>query len=116
VLEDVRTRATLRIRAGSAPHRFVGIWGVVVEGRVFVRSWNDKADGWYRAWRADPVGAIEVAGRAIVARARPVRGEKLLDAISAAYLEKYWRPGSLRYSKGMNEPARRATTLELVPA
>ena len=115
VLDQIECRASLRIRAGSAKHRFVGIWAVVVNGRVFVRSWNDKPDGWYRAWRGDPVGAIEVATCEITVRAKAVRGEKLLDAISAAYREKYTGPGSRKYAEGVDEAARRKTTLELTP-
>ena len=113
VLDAIERRASLRIRAGSAKHRFLGIWAVVVNGRVFVRSWNDKPNGWYRAWREDPLGAIEVADREIAVHAKPVRGEKLLDAIGAAYREKYTGPGSRKFAEGMDEPARRKTTLEL---
>ena len=115
VLDAIESRASLRIRAGSAKHRFLGIWAVVVDGRVFVRSWNDKPDGWYRAWREDPIGAIEVEKREITVRARPVRGEKLLAAIGAAYREKYTGPGSRKFAEGMDDPARRQTTLELTP-
>lgn len=116
VLEVIENRAALRIRAGSAKHRFLGIWAVVVNGRVFVRSWNDQPNGWYRAWREDPLGAIEVEKRELAVRAKPVRGEKLLDAISAAYREKYTGPGSRKFAEGMDEPARRKTTLELTAA
>ena len=38
----------LGIRAGSGPHRFIGLWVVVVQHRVFVRSWSRTAGGWYR--------------------------------------------------------------------
>ncbi len=115
ILDAIEHRPSLRIRAGSAKHRFLGIWAVVVNGHVFVRSWNDKPDGWYRAWREDPLGAIEVATREVAVRAKPVRGEKLLDAIGAAYREKYTGPGSRKFAEGMDEPARRKTTLELTP-
>lgn len=115
VLAAVRAKASLKVRAGRASHRFLGIWAVVVDARIFVRSWNDKPAGWYRAWRADPEGAILVGKRELTVRAVPVRSERLKDKVSAAYLEKYWRPASLAYSRGMDAPARRATTLELVP-
>jgi len=46
----------LAIRAGTEPHRFIGIWAVVVDGRVFVRSWSLKPRSWYRTFREDPVG------------------------------------------------------------
>jgi len=48
----------LYIRTGD--HRFIPIWVVVVSGRVIVRSWNDRADGWYRAFLASPCGAIQI--------------------------------------------------------
>jgi hypothetical protein len=41
-------------------HRFIGIWFVVVEERVFVRSWSVKPDGWYRAFLSESRGVIKV--------------------------------------------------------
>ena len=53
------------IRAGTrSDHRFIGIWAVVVDGRVFARSWTQKADGWYRTLLADPLGTVQVFGSA----------------------------------------------------
>jgi len=68
----------LRIRAGGeAAHRFLGIWVVVVRGRVFVRPWNDEQTGWRQAFLADPGhrGAIrlEKDGPDFPVRARPAR-------------------------------------------
>ena len=38
----------LGIRAGArSDHRFIGVWPVVVDGRVYVRSWTLKPTGWY---------------------------------------------------------------------
>ena len=115
LLRTIAERASLRVRAGEAPHRFLGIWAVVVDGRVFVRSWRDQPDGWYRAWRLDPIGAIQVGARELMVLAVPVRGEKILAEVSRAYLEKYQGPGSRSYAVGMDAPARRRTTLELRP-
>jgi hypothetical protein len=39
----------LRIRAGTGAHRFIGIWFVVVDGRVMVRSWSIRPEGWIAA-------------------------------------------------------------------
>ena len=104
----------LRIRAGDA-HRFIGIWVVVVDGRAFVRSWSVGAGGWYRAFRDDPRGAIELNKRARAIRAVPVTGARLLAAIDAAYLEKYATPGSRKYAVDLGRAKSRATTLELIP-
>ena len=38
LIASLDAAASLRIRAGAAPHRFIRIWVVVVNGRAFVRS------------------------------------------------------------------------------
>jgi hypothetical protein len=106
----------LGVKAGArSDHRFTGVWTVVVGGRVFARSWTLNATGWYRVFLADPLGTIQVGERQVRVRARPVRGERLLDAIDAAYAEKYHTPASLKWVRGFRRPSRRKATLELVP-
>jgi hypothetical protein len=58
----IRDSEILGIRAGTKPHRIIGIWAVVVEGRVFVRSYSLKPRSWWRTFREDPRGVIEVNG------------------------------------------------------
>jgi hypothetical protein len=83
---------------------------------VFVRSWNDKPTGWYRAFRTEPVGSIQVDGREIAVRALPTRSERLRAAVTVAYGEKYNTKASQKWVTGFAEPERAAVTLELVPA
>ena len=111
----IRDGKILGIRAGSQPHRFIGIWAVVVEGRVFVRSWSLKARSWYRAFLEEPRGAINVDGRELPVRAVRTRSERLKDAVDRAYLEKYKTPGSIKYARDMGRKKSRDTTTELVP-
>src|SRR5262245_22105789 len=115
-LEELAKAKILGVRAG-AEHRYTGVWVVVVEGRVFVRSWswNDKPTGWYRAFRAQPLGSIQVAGREIAVRARQLRGDRLRDAVTRAYAGKYNTKASEKWVRGFAEPSRAATTLELLP-
>jgi hypothetical protein len=115
ILATVHQSKILGLRAGAQSHRFIGVWVVVVRGRVFVRSWNNKPDGWYRVFLREPHGMIQVAGREIRVRARQTRGERLLKAIDAAYREKYPTPGSRKYVEGLARARRRATTTELAP-
>ena len=105
----------LRIRAGTGRHRFIGIWFVVVNERVFVRSWSAKPQGWYRTFRKEPRGAVQVAGHKIPVRAVAIGNKTLRNAIDLAYLEKYNTPGARRYAKDLGSAKSRATTLELVP-
>jgi hypothetical protein len=114
-LGELADARILGVRAG-AEHRYTGVWVVVVEGRAFVRSWNDKPTGWYRAFRAEPLGSIQLAGREVPVRARQTRGGRLLDAVTRAYAGKYPTKASEKWVRGFAEPHRAATTLELVPA
>ena len=103
------------IRAGVRPHRFIAIWAVVVDGRVFVRSWDARPGGWYDTLLEDPRGVLQAGERTVRVRARRVHGDRLLEAINAAYAAKYKTPGSLKYVRGFARPPRRTRTLELIP-
>jgi hypothetical protein len=103
----------LYIRSGD--HRFIPIWVVVVDGRVIVRSWNDKADGWYRAFLSHPRGAVRMENREVAVRAARLRSSWLNDAADAAYAGKYTTKANLKYVEGFKHPTRKANTLELLP-
>ncbi len=115
IVAAIRDEKILRIRAGTGDHRFIGIWAVVVEGRVFVRSWSIKPRSWYRTFLEEPRGAILIGGREIPVRAVRTRSERLKDAIDEAYLQKYDTRASLKYARDLGRPKSRATTTELVP-
>ena len=114
-LSAIREGKILGIRAGTKPHRIIGIWVVVVEGRVFVRSWSLKPRSWYRTLLEEPRGVIEVDGRKIPVRAIFTRSERLKTAVDRAYREKYHTPGSLHFVNGFRIKKRRDTTTELAP-
>lgn len=106
----------LGIRAGSGDHRFIGVWVVVVDGRVFIRSWGVKKKSWYQAFRDDPVGVMQAAGRELKIRAVTNVAERTKAAVDAAYAEKYDTPGAIQYVRGFaRSQRRRDTTTELVP-
>ena len=116
VLTVIRDGKILGIRAGTKPHRIIGIWVVVVENRVFVRSWSLKQRSWYRTFLEEPRGIIVVEGREIPVRAVFTRSERLKTAVDRAYREKYNTPGSLHFVRGFAHKKRRDTTTELVPS
>jgi hypothetical protein len=115
VVAALRKDKLLAIRAGVAPHRFIGIWAVVVEGRVFARSWSLKPRSWWRTFLEDTRGSIQVAGRKIPVRAVHTRSERLKDAVSRAYLAKYGTGWSLKFARDLGRAKSRATTTELLP-
>ena len=115
VVAAIHEGPILGIRAGTQPHRVIGIWAVVVEGRVFVRSWSLKPQSWYRTFLEEPRGIVQAAGRTIAVRAVRTRSERLKDAIDRAYLEKYHTPGAVKFARDLGRAKSRATTTELVP-
>jgi hypothetical protein len=115
VLATLRRDKILGIRAGTdSTHRVIGIWVVVVEGRVFVRSWGMKPHSWWRTLVEDPYGNIFLGEQEIPIRAIQTQSERLKDLVSAAYKEKYNTPGSVQYVKDMSRKKSRDTTTELV--
>lgn len=116
VLDAIAKDMVIGIRAGRAPHRFIGIWAVVADGRVFVRSWSRKERGWWRTFLVEPRGRITVGTRELAVRAVQTRSERAKAAVDAAYLGKYATPSARKYVRDLNRPPGRDTTTELVPA
>ena len=115
VLVFVADHSIIGIQAGTRPHRVIGIWAVVVERRVFIRSWTVKKEGWFRTFLEEPRGTLHVDGKKLRVRAVHTRSERLKDAVSRAYERKYDTPGSIQYVKDLRRARSRNATIELVP-
>jgi len=116
ILERIRNEKILGLRAGrESAHRVIGVWPIVVEGRVFIRSWSMKPRSWWRTFLEDPYGSIFVGDQDLQIRAIQTRSERLKDLVSQAYKEKYNTPGSIQFVKDMSRKKSRDTTTELVP-
>jgi hypothetical protein len=106
----------LGVRAGTrSTHRFTGIWPVVIDGRVFGRSWSLKPGGWYRTFLEDRRGTIQVGSREIPVRAVVVRSERIREAVERAYAAKYTTPASTKFVRGFRARRRREATIEFAP-
>jgi hypothetical protein len=112
---DVFNRSKiLGVRSGS-DHKYTGVWVVVVNGRVYARSWNDKPTGWFRAFKREPEGWAQVGGLELPVRASFPRSAQVLGAVTDAFARKYDTKASRKWVEGFAEPARQLTTVELVP-
>ena len=104
------------IRAGAkSDHKFRGVWPIVVDGRLFARSWTQGRGGWFQTFLEDPLGVIQVGDREVRVRAIRVKGERIRDKIEDAYAEKYDTKASQKYVRGFRSARRRDTTTEFVP-
>ena len=114
IVEAFRSAKIMGVRAG-AEHRYTGVWVVVVDGRVFARSWNDKPTGWFQAFRKQSSGMVQVGDLELQVRGKMVRSARLRDAVTAAFGEKYPTKGSRKWVEGFAEPERVANTIEFIP-
>ncbi|HEV8134501.1 MAG TPA: DUF2255 family protein [Pyrinomonadaceae bacterium] len=113
VIEAIGKSKILGVRSGTE-HRYTGVWVVVVNNRVFVRSWNDKPTGWFRAFQKEATGTIQIGDLEVSVRGKLVRSPRIRDAVTLALGEKYSTKGSLKWVEGFTEPSRVLTTLEFV--
>lgn len=117
VIATLHVEKILGIRAGSgSTHKVIGVWVVVLDERVFVRSYKLKPGGWWDTFRKDPYGEIFVTNRkrGIKVRAVLVKSETIKEMVSAAYKEKYNTPGSVGYVTEMSRSPSRDATVELL--
>ena len=116
VIAAAADASIMGIRAGAkTDHRYIGVWPIVVNGRLFARSWTMKKGGWWRSFLADPLGVIQVGDRQLRIRAIRVKSERLRDQIEEAYAHKYDTKASQKYVRGFRSRRRRETTTEFVP-
>jgi len=114
VVEAFRNAKILGVRAGTE-HRYTGVWVVVVDGRVFARSWNDKPTGWFQAFRKESSGMVQVGDLELPVRGKLVRSVRLRDAVTVAFGEKYPTKGSRKWVEGFADPERVVNTIEFIP-
>lgn len=114
VLAAIRKALVIGIRAGVKPHRFIAVWAVVAENRVFVRSWSHKPNSWHRVFLEEPRGVMQVGNQEFPIRTVQTRSDRLKDAVDRAYREKYKTPGSIKYARDLCRAKSRATTTELI--
>ena len=114
VVEAFRGAKIIGVRSGSE-HKYTGVWVVVVDDRIFARSWSDKPTGWFRAFKNEPTGSVQVGEREVRVQGKVVRSTKMRDAVTAAFAEKYPTKGSRQWVEGFAEPERVVNTLEFIP-
>ncbi len=116
ILTAIEARSLIGIKAGQERPDFLDIWMVVVDGRLFARSWGLKARSWYNTFLEDPQGAIRVGDAVYAVSAHPIAADDTIqDAINAAYLRKYDHGDNSFYAQGIIQPQHVAQTMELRP-
>jgi hypothetical protein len=113
IVDAFRNAKIIGARAGTE-HRYTGVWVVVVGDRVFARSWSDKPTGWFRAFKKEPLGTVQVGKIEVPVQAKQVSSARVRDSVTEAFAEKYNTKGSKQWVDGFREHQRAINTVEFV--
>jgi len=102
------------VRVGES-HRFIAVWAVVVDERVFARSWARSPQGWRAQIDDGDSVAVEIGGSQVRARARFTTDEPMNAKVDEAYRAKYHTKASAGYVADLTSGASRESTVEFLP-
>ncbi|HTS44476.1 MAG TPA: DUF2255 family protein [Puia sp.] len=118
ILDFIRQKEVIGVRTGVDRTKFTKIWMVVVDKRVFGRSYYLSERSWYAGFLEFKKGNIQ-CGNAIV----QVKGVKPKDlktittSVNKAYEQKYLvKAFNKKWVDGIKETERVARTMEFIPA
>lgn len=88
------------------------IWEVVVDNRLFVRTYFGISSRWYQAALNQKAGKIHAIGKVFDVRFEPIKDDALNQKIDDAYRVKY---SSSPYMRHMTDNSSRMATVEIIP-
>ncbi|RXM38945.1 DUF2255 domain-containing protein [Chryseobacterium sp. CH21] len=114
-LNYIQNNTIIGIKAGHQRPGFLEIWMVVVQNRIFARSWGLAERSWYNAFLEDSAGKIQCGETIYPIKAIiPEDINKLTDEINQAYLTKYNSGHNIQYSQGIIQEKHVTKTMEFI--
>lgn len=111
----IKTNTIIGIKAGQKRSEFLEIWMVVVQDRVFARSWGLAERSWYNTFLENPDGEIQCGETIYPIKALiPQDINDLTEEINEAYLTKYNTGHNIPYSQGIIREKHIAKTMEFI--
>lgn len=114
-LDYIKTNNLIGIKAGENRSTFLEIWMVVVNNRIFARSWGLAEKSWYNSFLQDSKGQIQCGNfvfniNAII----PRDNNELAKVINNEYLTKYNSGHNIDYAKGIIQTKHIEKTMEFI--
>lgn len=115
VLDFIHTNNLIGIKAGPDRQSFLDIWMVVVDERIFARSWGFAERSWYNSFLQNPDGQLKCGEKVVAIKASiPADKEMITEKINLAYLTKYNSGQNIEYAKGIVEKEHIEKTMEFL--
>jgi hypothetical protein len=109
----INSNSLVGIKAGKERNSFLDIWMVVVENRIFARSWGFAENSWYNTFLKEPSGQIKCGEYIFDIKATAINHEMELSIkINEAYLAKYNHGDNSFYALGITEKEHVDKTME----
>ena len=109
-LEQIGEIGVAGRRQDGSARTLVTIWGVVVDGKLYIRSVRGADGGWYQGVMRHREGTLAWNGE--TRNVAYVPDDSADDLIDQAYFQKY---GTGDSSRMITRPSARATTLRVEP-
>ncbi|MDR3025579.1 DUF2255 family protein [Chryseobacterium sp.] len=114
-LHYIKTNNLIGIKAGKHRSEFLEIWMIVVQDRVFARSWGLAERSWFTAFLENSAGEIQCGEVTYpVYAVIPEDLNELTEEINKAYLTKYNTGHNIPYSQGIIHEKHVVRTIEFI--
>ena len=113
-IEYLQNNSLVEIKGGLIRERFLEIWKVTYEGRVFARSWEKSKKSWFTAFLEEGTGQIKFGDQVISVKGIQVTDPALNRQVDAAYRAKYTQERNLFYVDGITQPSYYDYTMEFI--
>ncbi|WP_223598682.1 DUF2255 family protein [Chryseobacterium sp. GVT01B] len=114
-LDYIQNHTIIGIKAGHQRPEFLEIWMVVVQNRIFARSWGLAEKSWYNTFLEDSTGEIQCGETVYSIKAMiPEDVNDLTEEINQAYLTKYNSDHNIQYSRGIIQEKHVVKTMEFI--
>lgn len=98
----INSNNLIGIKAGFDRPNFLDIWMVVVDNRIFARSWGFAEKSWFIRFLQNPLGHIKCGNDVYLIKAFvPSDNDLITEKINMAYLTKYNSGYNIAYAEGI---------------
>jgi len=103
----------VEIKGGTKRNKYLEIWMVNVNGRIFARTWGKSERGWLNSLIEEEKGEIRYSNKTIKIEAKRNNDSEINKLVDQAYLQKYNQPENIEYAKGITQKEYSEFTVEL---
>lgn len=114
-LNFIKNNTIIGIKAGIERSDFLEIWMVVVEDRIFARSWGLSEKSWYNTFIQHSKGQIKCGNLIFdIQGIIPADNDELTTHINHAYLAKYNSAHNIKYAEAIIKKKHIEKTMEFI--